>query len=163
MCFGRRCVLKTIQYVIVAIILIVATLTIGLCTSLLTRWSSKSNPDSNSNADEATSAAAAATPTSSRTLATCLNVFGTSAPTSPLTYPCDDCVPLLTSTENDFASALEGGNATGVGASLQFCALVDVLKKTNSGGLEGGGWGKDASPCGWSGVDCDDRGRVVEL
>ncbi|ORY31636.1 hypothetical protein BCR39DRAFT_87556 [Naematelia encephala] len=155
--------------ILIAIIAL-AVLTIALCTTLLTRSnktaaSSISSPDINASSSiissSPTSSTSAPTPASStsRGLTTCLDEFS-SASTSPTTYPCADCVPLLTSTTNDYLSALDDANATGVGAALQFCALMDV--KLASTGLDT--WGKDSSPCeGWDGVTCDERGRVTEL
>ncbi|KAK8853406.1 hypothetical protein IAR55_004112 [Kwoniella newhampshirensis] len=159
--------------VIFALILLVA-LTVGLCTALLTRSSSKSDKsaissnttESSSSSPSATGSASSSSPSStvstSQTLTTCLKQFSDSAPTSPSSYPCSDCVPLLTSTTNDFSEPVVNGNSTGVGSALQFCALMDVLKKTEGNGLSG--WGEDASPCGgWSGVSCDSRGRITSL
>ncbi|OCF34250.1 hypothetical protein I316_04203 [Kwoniella heveanensis BCC8398] len=161
---------KIWKYSIVLAIFLLAALIIGLCTTLLRKGSEKvssstSSSSSDSNSDStSTSSAAAPASTSSETLTSCLNLFSNSAPNSPKSYPCADCVPLLASTTNDFAAPLTNGNSTGVGSALQFCALMDMFKKTPapSGGMKG--WGEDVSPCGgWSGITCDSRGRVTDI
>ncbi|WVQ94900.1 hypothetical protein IAU59_001986 [Kwoniella sp. CBS 9459] len=162
---------KIWKYSIVLAIILLAALIIGLCTTLLRKGSNKdgsSSPSSSSSDSDSdttsTSSAAPPTSTSSETLTTCLNLFSNSAPNSPSSYPCADCVPLLASTANDFAAPLSNSNSTGVGSALQFCALMDMFKKTPSpsGGMKG--WGEDASPCGgWNGVTCDSRGRITEV
>ncbi|RXK40806.1 hypothetical protein M231_01865 [Tremella mesenterica] len=166
---------KIWKYSIVLIILALAALIIGLCTSLLTRSSgssttssTSSNSTSSSSSLSSSQSTTASPPTStstSQTLTTCLQQFSSSAPTSPLSYSCSDCVPLLSSAQNDFTVPLVGGNSTGVGAALQFCALLDVYRGTQDvSGLKTGGWAGNASPCdGWSGVTCDSRGRITEL
>lgn len=168
--------LTDLEWAILAAILCLAALTIGLCTTLLAR-SSKSSSSSSSPVtngtigsdkptfSDQTPASAYPSPSTvpSRTLSTCLDLFASSALTSPLSYPCSDCVPLLLSTVNDYTEPLANGNSTGVGAILQFCALNDVFRSTNSNGLHENGWMRDGSPCTWSGVTCDDRGRVTAL
>ncbi|WVF67301.1 hypothetical protein IAT40_002052 [Kwoniella sp. CBS 6097] len=163
---------KIWKYSIVLAISLLAALIIGLCTTLLRKGSDKDSSSSSSSSSTgssdpdstSTSSAASPTSTSSETLTSCLNLFSNSAPNSPPSYPCADCVPLLASTANDFASPLNNGNSTGVGSALQFCALMDMFKKTPSpsGGMKG--WGADSSPCGgWNGVTCDTRGRITEV
>jgi hypothetical protein len=153
-----------------------AALTIGLCTSFLARSGKSSSSSSapvvngthgsgNPTFSDQIPASSYPSPSAipSRTLKTCLQLFSSSAPTSPLSYPCSDCVPLLSSTANDYNAPLSDGNATGVGAALQFCAMNDVFRDTNSNVLQENGWMKDGSPCTWSGVTCDARGRITEL
>ncbi|WVQ84764.1 hypothetical protein IAT38_006921 [Cryptococcus sp. DSM 104549] len=153
--------------IIMAILLLVA-LTVGLCTTLLRKSNSSSSSLDTSNSTDtsasstATSSASSPSSTSSQTLTACLTQFASSAPSSPSSYPCSDCVPLLTSTTNDFSQPLVNGNSTGVGSALQFCAMIDVWNKVESGdGMSK--WGTNASPCGWSGVSCDSRGRITGL
>ncbi|WVR09611.1 hypothetical protein IAU60_006683 [Kwoniella sp. DSM 27419] len=156
------------KYSVILAIVLLATLIIALCSSLLTRNNDKgtTNEPSSDTAGSTSPASSAPTPkpTASQTLATCLNLFQASAPGSPSSYPCSDCVPVLASTANDFASPLSGGNSTGVGSALQFCALMDIAKGAISHGEGLKGWGKDASPCGgWAGLSCDARGRVTTV
>lgn len=74
-------------------------------------------------------------------------------------YPCSVCVPILERKPNDFLT----GNSTGVGQVLQFCALADLLFASPVSMLHGAGWGV-GSPCvNWTGVACDERGRVTSL
>ncbi|ADV23915.1 conserved hypothetical protein [Cryptococcus gattii WM276] len=157
--------------IIIAILFLVA-LTVGLCTSLL-RKSSSSSLDNSSPSDFAsadnsfgsatvTSSAASASSTSSQTLATCLGLFTSPAPTSPTSYPCSDCVQVLRSTINDFSEPIVNGNSIGVGSALQFCAMMDIYNNIEDiSGLNK--WGADASPCGWDGIGCDSRGRITSL
>ncbi|OCF77612.1 hypothetical protein I204_01604 [Kwoniella mangroviensis CBS 8886] len=153
------------KYGIAIAILILAALIIGLCTTLLRKDSKSSSSSSSSNSTDtsttATTSAAVPTSTSSETLTSCLDQFRV-LPT-PSSYPCSDCVPILSSVTNDFSQAVVNGNATGVGSALQFCALRDIYQKTASkDGLTD--WLKDASPCGgWSGISCDSRGRITGL
>lgn len=94
-------------------------------------------------------------------LKTCIDQYSQLASSNPTSYPCYECVPLLSSTINDFGTPLVGGNSTNVGAALQFCALLDVYR--GASGLESQGWTKEGGVCGWNGVTCDDRGRVTQL
>ncbi|OWZ35940.1 hypothetical protein C351_05006 [Cryptococcus neoformans c8] len=152
---------------IILTILFLAALTIGLCTSLLRKSSSSSSndaasADNSSGSATATPSAASVSSTSSQTLSTCLNLFTSSAPTSPASYPCSDCVQVLQSTTNDFSEPIVNGNSTGVGSALQFCAMMDIYSHIeNTSGLSK--WGEDASPCGWDGIACDSRGRITIL
>lgn len=93
----------------------------------------------------------------SATLQSCLSRYSDTANA----YPCSDCVPLLSSTMNDFLQPLVNGNATNVGAALQYCAMMDLAREMNTTGVTG--WGQDRSVCGWTGVQCDPRGRVGNL
>ncbi|WVQ66681.1 uncharacterized protein L199_004870 [Kwoniella botswanensis] len=153
------------KYGIAIAILILAALIIGLCTTLLRKDSKSSSSSSSSNSTDtsttATTSAAVPTSTSSETLTSCLDQFRV-LPT-PTSYPCSDCVPILSTVTNDFSQAVVNGNVTGVGSALQFCALRDIYQKTASkDGLTD--WMKDASPCGgWSGISCDPRGRITGL
>lgn len=161
-----------LQWIILLVVVLLAALTIGLCATFLTKSSDRKadftiagTNGTETTPTSITEASAYPTPSTapSRTLTTCLELFATSAPTSPLSYPCSDCVPLLTSTTNDYSYPLSNGNSTGVGAALQFCALNDVFRGTSSNGLHEDGWMLDGSPCSWEGITCDDRGRVTEL
>lgn len=160
-------VVDTKWIILLAVIGLIA-LTVGLCISLLAKSHEHSSSPANgvetaSTSDSLPSAAPTPSTAPSRTLSTCLDLFATSAPTSPLSFPCNDCVPLMRSTTNDYSYPLNNGNASGVGAALQFCALSDVYRSTSSNGLHEKGWMLDASPCSWDGITCDDRGRVTEL
>ncbi|WVQ74334.1 hypothetical protein IAR50_003933 [Cryptococcus sp. DSM 104548] len=151
--------------VIIGVLILVA-LTIGLCTTLLRKKFSSTTTSSdaaNSTASAtSTSSASDASSTSSQTLSACLDQFTSSAPSSPSSYPCSDCVSVLTSTTNDFSLSLVNGNSTGVGSALQFCAMMDVYNKVeDTKGMSK--WGQDASPCGWDGVGCDSRGRITTI
>ncbi|KAK4689563.1 hypothetical protein P7C73_g533, partial [Tremellales sp. Uapishka_1] len=159
--------LKIWKYSIAIAILCLAALTIGLCTSLLTG----SNKSSSTATTIASASASMASPTTtgssaspssvSQTLSSCLAMYNTTTPSS---YPCAACVPVLSSTANDFLAPLVNGNATGVGAALQLCALMDIFSGTRDEQLSNGGWGNDTNYCGrWSGVACDSRGRVTTL
>ncbi|WWC64799.1 uncharacterized protein I303_107412 [Kwoniella dejecticola CBS 10117] len=156
------------KYSIALAILILAALIIGLCTTLLRKDSktSSSSSDSSNSTDTssgtATASAEKPASTSSETLQSCLDQFRVLP--EPSSYPCSNCVPILSSVTNDYSLPVVQGNATGVGSALQFCALRDVYQKV-SGTKEGlNGWMKDSSPCGgWNGVSCDSRGRITGL
>jgi hypothetical protein len=156
------------QYSIILIILCLAAMIIGLCTSLLTRSSSSSSSSTDSSASSSSASGAASSPSASQSsaisssLSTCLSKWS-SASASPTSYPCSDCVPVLSSTTNDYDTPLVNGNSTGVGAALQFCAMMDVYRSSNQTALGADGWAKNASPCGWKGATCDARGRITQL
>ncbi|WWC72208.1 uncharacterized protein I206_106169 [Kwoniella pini CBS 10737] len=149
-------------------ILVLAALIIGLCTTLLRKdsktSSASSDPSKTTDGSRSTATSSAETPTStsSETLQSCLDQFRVSP--EPSTYPCGDCVPILSSVTNDYSQPVVNGNATGVGSTLQFCALKDVYQQVS--GTKNGlnGWMIDSSPCGgWNGVSCDSRGRITGL
>jgi hypothetical protein len=153
--------------------IILASVAIGVLVSQLTGKkaaapASPSTSDSESNPTTVLTTPSTTTPTLPAPTATdapanlksCLEQYSTSA-SSPTSYPCSECVPLLVSTINDFETPLVGGNSTNVGAALQFCALMDVYRAAPA--LDSQGWAKEGGVCGWNGVKCDERGRVTEL
>ena len=96
-------------------------------------------------------------PTSTDTderLTTCLSLFEILAPSQPLLYPCDTCLPPL-SARNAAAHALP----------LQFCALRALFDVTANNAtvnpLTTAGWFRDAEPCGWGGLACGNNSRLV--
>lgn len=158
------------------ILLIIASAVVGLCVGLITRRNDPGEAEetsNNQNTATGTSASAAptATPTSTTyTLSTCLSLFALSAPSAPRTYPCDQCLPILKTAENDFNGAGSSGNSTGVGAAVQFCGLQSIFVNTDgtdpsgkrAGVLEG--WMQNTNPCsGWSGITCDEKLRIRSL
>ncbi|KAL7423949.1 Delta(24)-sterol C-methyltransferase [Cryptotrichosporon argae] len=155
---------KLWKFAIVFIILALVGLVVGLCVSLISKSSSStlvatSNSTSAAStlASSVTTSSAAAASTTSATLAACLSQFAST--TTPSSFPCANCVSVLGTATNDYL-APDAGNATGVGAALQFCALRDVADAVD-GGITG--WGDSTSPCGWSGITCDARGRVTAV
>jgi hypothetical protein len=171
------------QILAALVLLVIASAVIGLCAGLLTRKSSSSeSTESDDNRDAtltsaspSTSASSAAPTSSTYTLSTCLSLFALSAPSAPTAYPCDQCLPMLNTGENDYlASANDGtgpsGNSTGVGAAVQFCALQSIFANTQGTGKRRkragvlDGWMGNTNPCsGWSGVTCDGKARVRSL
>ncbi|KDN47041.1 hypothetical protein RSAG8_03818, partial [Rhizoctonia solani AG-8 WAC10335] len=102
------------------------------------------------------SASASATPS---VLQNCLTQFQLNAPSAPQSYPCDTCF-----------SALSGAPSNaGAGPATQFCAMKAIFdsagssQTANGGALSGVGWMKDAKPCGWSGVSCDNNGNINNI
>lgn len=91
----------------------------------------------------------------------CLTLFSSEAvgARTGVLYPCSMCVPLLQAAPNDFIS----GNQTGVGEALQYCALLDVLFASEVTTMQAGGWGVGPPCANWTGVACDERGRVTSL
>ncbi|KAJ9107444.1 hypothetical protein QFC21_000897 [Naganishia friedmannii] len=98
-------------------------------------------------------------------------LFTSSASSSPLTYPCSQCMTPLSSATNDFANVTSDKGTPGVGSVLQFCALQAIYKTTegvNPGDFTAAGvlsgWMKDTGVCtGWTGVECDSQGRITSL
>lgn len=96
----------------------------------------------------------------------CISQYTLNAPSSPSTYPCSTCLPLLSSLPRSFTSALSGQDSQSAQNAAQFCALKSVLDNADSEGqasLGGGGWVKDVKFCAWTGVGCDGAGRVSTL
>lgn len=153
------------------ILIVAASVTIGVCVSQFTGDKSQeaSSSDPSATGASTTGATASGSDTASApspsstavayTLASCLDMYAKSSPSAPLTYPCDACLPFLRNATNDFIS----GSSSGVGSALQFCALQSLHASTkDADGLTG--WMTNASPCnGWSGVTCDDLGRINGL
>lgn len=149
---------------IMIFIMLLVAMTIGLCATLLTRSGSSSSSSQSSTPISTQSGGGTSTvsvppeaTSTSATLQSCLSRYSDTANA----YPCSDCVPLLSSTMNDFLQPLVNGNATNVGAALQYCAMMDLAREMNTTGVTG--WGQDRSVCGWTGVQCDPRGRVGNL
>ena len=154
------------------VIIILVAVTVGVLVSRLTGCRAEDDSSSeSSDSDQSSTAsdlASSTTPTlpaptasdAPQNLRTCIEQYS-QASSDPTAYPCSECVPLLASTVNDFETPLVGGNSTNVGAALQFCALIDVYRATP--GLQGVGWAIDGGVCGWSGIACDERGRVTQL
>ncbi|KAG8931639.1 hypothetical protein FRC01_001036 [Tulasnella sp. 417] len=97
-------------------------------------------------------------------VSSCLSQF-TSSSTSPASYPCGDCVPILSAIPNDLSSS-SSTSITGQGNILQFCALQAInagLSSSSASALTSVGWMKDTKPCTWQGVSCDGQGRINQL
>lgn len=98
-------------------------------------------------------------------VSSCLSQF-TSSASSPGSYPCGQCVPILSAIPNDLSSSSSSTSITGQGNILQFCALQAInagLSSSSSSALTSVGWMKDTKPCTWQGVSCDGQGRINQL
>ncbi|KAI0317420.1 hypothetical protein OF83DRAFT_1058720 [Amylostereum chailletii] len=91
----------------------------------------------------------------------CLSEYTLNAPSSPTTYPCSTCLPLLSQVpadaSADYTTALD---------ATQFCGLRAFWEDAGSTGrsaLETSGWVQDVRFCAWGGVRCDGSGRVSYL
>ncbi|KAG8997270.1 hypothetical protein FRB90_012532, partial [Tulasnella sp. 427] len=96
-------------------------------------------------------------------VSSCLSQFASTS--SPASYPCSQCVPILSAIPNDLSSS-SSTSITGQGNVLQFCALQAVnagLPSSSSSALTSVGWLKDTKPCAWQGVSCDSQGRINAL
>ncbi|KDQ20105.1 hypothetical protein BOTBODRAFT_102072 [Botryobasidium botryosum FD-172 SS1] len=99
----------------------------------------------------------------SAALVNCLSQFSINAPSSPTSYPCGTCVPIMAGVPNDLADGVTNPQTTGQGNALQFCALKAISDATAGNALQNAGWVKDVKFCGWNGVQCDSKGRVTAL
>lgn len=170
------------QITIALVILIVCSIIVGVCVSLLANRHSTAQPPSEKDtspapsisASNTVSATAPATSTAASTtynLDTCLELFTLSAPTSPLTYPCGQCTGPLSAVPNDFVgNGSSDKDIKNVGSVLQFCGLQSIFKNTEgassntSASTVLSGWMRDTNVCaGWSGLRCDPKGRVTSL
>ncbi|GHJ86060.1 hypothetical protein NliqN6_2462 [Naganishia liquefaciens] len=168
-------------------ILIICSVVVGVCVSLLANrhGSKRSSEEQDKSTDKSagttsSSTSSAAVPTSSAAttydLITCLDMFTLTASSSPLTYPCTQCIGPLSAAKNDFfVDDASDTGPQGVGSALQFCALQTIFKTTEGTGNGGliasasganvlNGWMKDTNVCaGWSGIKCDNLGRITTL
>ncbi|KAI0067593.1 hypothetical protein BV25DRAFT_1818970 [Artomyces pyxidatus] len=91
----------------------------------------------------------------------CIDEYTLNAPSSPTTYPCSTCLPLVSVVPSNLTSVYP----TAVDAT-QFCALRAFWEDAGSSGqsaLEAIGWVEDVKFCAWGGVRCDGTGRVSSL
>lgn len=77
-------------------------------------------------------------------------------------FACASCVAPLSALPNDFVDRSNGTEVEGVGAALQYCALVAVWDRA-ADDAELAGWGRGQDVCGWAGVACDELGRATSL
>lgn len=94
--------------------------------------------------------------------ATCLSLFDLTANESPMTYPCQTCVSVITSFRGRGSKGLKATHA------LQFCALADIYKSvdsnsTSSRSLANAGWMRDAQYCHWGGIECNQQSEITAL
>jgi len=108
-------------------------------------------------------------PTSSTTLSAnaqqCISQYILNAPTSPSSYPCSTCLPVLQAIPQNFTYSTAQDGQQVVNA-IQFCGLNAVFQDAVEGGqsaLSNGGWLTNLRFCAWSGVTCDGIGRVSSL
>jgi hypothetical protein len=105
----------------------------------------------------ASASAGEATSATTSVLGQCLSAWHTGSG-----FACSRCVPALATAPNDF-TATSAADTTGVGAALQYCALMDIISAASEPQvLQKAGWGS-TSACEWSGVVCDDRARVLSM
>ncbi|KAA1476500.1 hypothetical protein DENSPDRAFT_867314 [Dentipellis sp. KUC8613] len=91
----------------------------------------------------------------------CITEYTLNAPSSPTTYPCSTCLPLVAAVPSNISSVYP----TAVDAA-QFCALRSLWEDADTAGqsgFESAGWVKDVKFCAWGGVQCDGTGRVSSL
>ena len=96
----------------------------------------------------------------------CVSQYALNAPSSPSSYPCSSCLPLLSSLSPSAISSLSTADVQTATNAVQFCALRAVFNDSDSNGqnsLGAGGWGRDVKFCAWSGVGCDGSGSVSSL
>ncbi len=115
-----------------------------------------------------TSSATAAGSTASSApaaVSSCLSAFTAAGASS---YPCSQCIPILSTIPNDLApsTSTSKSTVTGQGKVLQFCALRAInaaLPSSNTNTLTSLGWLANNDVCSWPGVDCDGSGRIQTL
>lgn len=136
---------------------------VALNVKVLSISSSTSSSVSSVSATVSSSAPSASSSPSSLSAAAqqCITEYTVNAPSSPTSYPCDTCLPLLadlpSSVTDSYSAAIE---------AVQFCALRSLWEdadSTGQSGLENGGWVEDVKFCSWSGVTCDSLSRVTSL
>ncbi|KAG1854206.1 L domain-like protein [Suillus subalutaceus] len=107
-----------------------------------------------------------ATPSSTSDLSAnaqqCLSQYTLNAPSSPSSYPCSTCLPILQTAPSNYLSS-NTQNAQQILNAIQFCGLRAIFDTTNSQGQASLGWVNDVRFCAWNGVTCDGSGRVANL
>jgi hypothetical protein len=89
----------------------------------------------------------------------CLSQYILNAPSSPPSYPCSTCLPILQAVPLSSNSQ----NAQQIINAIQFCGLRAIFDTANSQGQASLGWVNDVQFCAWNGVTCDSSGRVANL
>lgn len=98
----------------------------------------------------------------------CLTQFQVNAPSSPTSYACGSCLPILQGVPSSFLSASTTDTATSqnITNGIQFCGLKSIFDAAGNGGnnpLGNAGWLKDVAFCTWTGVTCGGDGKVSQL
>jgi hypothetical protein len=105
--------------------------------------------------------------TTSLNVQQCISQYTLNAPTSPASYPCSTCLPLLSSLPQSSLSALSPSDAQSQYNAVQFCALRAIFDSADQVGQStlsaASGWFADVKFCAWIGVTCDSAGRVSTL
>ncbi|KIK39168.1 hypothetical protein CY34DRAFT_808597 [Suillus luteus UH-Slu-Lm8-n1] len=89
----------------------------------------------------------------------CLSQYTLNAPSSPSSYPCSTCLPILQAVPLSSNSQ----NAQQIINAIQFCGLRAIFDTANSQGQASLGWVNDVKFCAWNGVTCDSSGSVANL
>jgi hypothetical protein len=89
----------------------------------------------------------------------CLSQYTLNAPSSPSSYPCSTCLPILQAVPLSSNSQ----NAQQIINAIQFCGLRAIFDTANSQGQASLSWVNDVKFCAWNGVTCDSSGRVANL
>ncbi|KIK22312.1 hypothetical protein PISMIDRAFT_504008 [Pisolithus microcarpus 441] len=97
----------------------------------------------------------------------CISQYTLNAPSSPSSYPCSTCLPALQGVPSSFTSnAANAQDAQTISNAVQFCGLRAVYETADSQGqatLGNGSWSQTINFCTWTGVACDNSGRVSSL
>jgi hypothetical protein len=119
------------------------------------------------------SSTAGSSPTNNPQLSTeaqsCLTQFQVNAPSSPTSYACSTCLPILQSVPSSFLTAPSTSTATSqnITNAIQFCGLQSIFQaaSTGNGGnpLGNVGWLQNVAFCTWDGVTCSGDGKVAQL
>ena len=137
---------------LMAFLLYVLANLVMLDVRVLTQPSAKSSPQAVSTSSSSTLSADAQQ---------CITQYTLDAPTSPTTYPCSTCLPLLSNLSYNYTAVYPAARD-----ATQFCALRALWEDSDSNGqagLEASGWVKDVKFCTWGGVQCDGSGGVSSL
>ncbi|KDQ56386.1 hypothetical protein JAAARDRAFT_36554 [Jaapia argillacea MUCL 33604] len=96
----------------------------------------------------------------------CLSQYTLNAPSSPSTYPCSTCLPVLQSVPYAQLESTDSGDAQQVVNAIQFCGLKGIFDNSGSNAqtsFKQSGWLNDTRFCAWTGVSCDGTGKVSAL
>lgn len=97
----------------------------------------------------------------------CLSQYTLNAPSSPRSYPCSTCLPVLQAVPSSYtSSSANAQNTQVIDNAVQFCGLRAIYETADSQGqatLGNGSWAQNVNFCTWTGVSCDTSGQVVSL
>jgi hypothetical protein len=159
----RSCISNTLLVVLIILLLYLLVDSVFVTASVLhLRDTTRARPS------PASTATTGMNSTNSDVLS-CLTQYMVNAPSSPSSYPCSECLPLL---QNASTAEIVSWNSNSQYAqqtasdAVQFCGLRAIFESatpTGQSALGQAGWVKDNRFCAWQDVTCNGSGDVSTL